>query len=962
MTARTAAACFHVAPTGSDRWPGTPDRPFASPARAARAAAEARRRPVTVVLHDGTFFLERPLILTADVSGSVWTAAPGATPLLSGGQRVAGWRVGTHRGERCWQTTVPADWNFTQLFVNGRRRLRPRLPKTGVFQFADRRPDDFPGGLVRYGNGPTHAYYRPGDLRAFHNLTDTKLVMYNAWYETHHRLKSVDERTCRVDFQSRGFSEGYTGASSRYIVDNVFEALDTPGQWYLDRPTGTLTYLPLADEQLENTEVIAPRLDVLVRVAGTARRPVTNVRLERLAFAHAEWDYAPDFAGSLQAADLVPAAIQLTHAEHCTFFDCRISQIAQYAIEIGTGSHQNAIVGCVLSDLGAGGVKVAHEALPAVAGVYPAIAGKTLPPRATTIADCVIRNGGILFPSAVGVFIGNAGENRVVHNLICDLSYTGISCGWIWGYAPSRTRNNRIEFNHVHHIATDDLLHDLGGIYTLGIHPGSTIRHNYVHHIGGNGIYLDEGSSEMLIEGNLVHHAGLGFTHHYGRDNLVQNNVFAFSTGTHFMPSASERHRSLVHRRNVIYWNQGEFVKNTFGGSDNWNMLHGRFEKNVLWDARNGRHELDFGRGTSLADWQHKGQHLGTLIADPRFGDPANADFSIRPGSPLRRLGIRPLDPARTGPRLKNGRPSYADWLQWGVSPPTPWVRARWEQPGDGLARLILENLGNKTATGRYDVRASDGIRLGVKRVAFKALRPGAKKTFNVPFTAAPGVPRWGLLETFPAGDAIMPAAIRLEAAGEDWVLRRIGALASAEAVAPALRDEQPRAIQSWRGDHTADVQLAIAGDALAVAIEVTDHQPSRGELAWQGSVVEVFATPDASGQWSPTQPNPNVRQAYLLPSVDGHAASGRKQDGHRELLAPEILVTGTTGRGTWRLAALVPLTTLGLAPDQKTFMLQVVVTATPVAGHGAQRGALFYGGISAAGSNLLYGLMRVRQ
>ena len=971
---------FFVSLNGRDTWSGrlpnpatgTKDGPFATVDRARRAVAQIRKKKpnqdIQVFIRAGTYPLAKSLAFAPPDSGTakhpvVYRGYPGEQPILSGGTRITSWKTGQINGRYCWIAELPevaaGKWNFTQLFVDGQRRFRPRLPKTGFFHFADRRPADYPGGLVRYGNGPTHAYYRPGDLHAFRNVTDVKLLTYNAWYETHHRLKAVDEGEQRVDFQSRGFSDGYTGPASRYIVDNVFEALTEPGEWYLDRLAGRLYYLPRPGEDPALTEVIAPRLATLVNFTGTARQCVAHIRLEHLTFAHSEWDYAPDFAGSLQAADLVPGAIVLNRVEHCVLFDCRVAHTAQYAVDIQRGSHANAVIGCVLEDLGAGGVRVGNEGLPGVAGVYDAEAASRKP-MAVTIADCIIRDGGKLFPSAVGVWIGNAGRNRVLHNHIFNLSYSGISCGWIWGYAPARTIDNRIEGNHVHHIATDDLLHDLGGIYTLGVQPGSTIRNNYIHHIGGNGVYLDEGSSEFLVEGNLIHHVeNLGLTLHYGRDNLLRHNVCGLSRVAHFGPAAPERHRSLMHTHNVIYWAEGDFVKNPWGGSDNWQTAHGLFENNIMWDAR-GCQDLDFGRGTRLADWQRLGQHLGTVIADPLFADPAAGDYSVRAGSPLIMLGIRPLDPARTGPRLKGFRPSYADWVQTFGEKPVAGVRSYWEQSARQTACLIVENFGTQPVAGRLRLRCSDaGVKLGKSTLAFKSLRPGARQTFAVPLSITADAPRRVVLETLPASAAILPAASQLFVQSEDWRIPKLPAVARLSELPARLGELKPRLIETIRGDQVATVRLALAGHSIVLDLRVTDHAICAGELAWQGSCVEVFTSPTTSGQWHPSLTNAGIRQVFLVPAAGNAPAFARKQCG-QEMPAPEIQVTGTTHRTGYALQALVPLSLLELDPSADEFLFQIVVTTTPQPGGAATRAALFYGGLSASGSNLLYGLVRI--
>ncbi len=982
-TASGRPACLFVAPDGNDAWSGAlpapapdgKDGPLAGVARARDLLRERRRAhgapfTSTVTLRGGTYGLDEPLVFTPEDSGSagapiVYRAYSGETPALSGGRRITGWRQDSVSGQACWSVILPEVksglWNFTQLFVNGERRQRPRLPKTGFFHFADRRPTDFPDGLVRYGNGPTHAYYRPGDLRLFRNVTDVKLLTYNAWYETHHRLKSVDEREQRVDFQSRGFSGGYTGEGSRYVVDNVFEALDTPGDWYLDRPTGTLYYLPLPHETLDTTEIVAPRLTDLVRFAGTESAPVHHIRFERLAFEHAEWDYAPDFAGSLQAADRVPGAIQFDWAEHCTLFDCRVAHVAQYAVDIRRGSHANSVVACVLEDLGAGGVRVGNEGLPGVDGVYDAeiVAAK---PMAATIADCTIRDGGKLFPSAVGVWIGNAGWNSVLHNHIFNLSYTGISCGWIWGYAPSRTVGNRIEGNHVHHIAWDRLLHDLGGIYTLGRQPGGRIRNNTVHHVGGNGIYLDEGSSEFLVERNLVHDVDcVGFTLHYGQDNEVRHNVFALSGIAHLTPAAMETHRSMVYHHNAVVWINGSVLgANPWGSHTHWWPQYNLCHDLLLWDAHGGPSRLP--NDATLVDWQAQGQFERTVVADPLFADPASGDFSFSADSPLAKLGSAPIDVAGTGPRFTERRPAtFDDWLVAFAIPPEPMATSHLDTPEPGLVRLTIRNFGSIPVLGQGTLSVAPAGALdwqGQAGIQDLRAEPGREFVRVWRFTTNSSAPRRVTVTAELKGAGLLATALHLLVRSEDWRLPQLPALAGPEAVGSALANQDPLLLRHpLFGIQAGEVRAAVAGADLALDVRVQDRHIHLGQLAWQGSCIEVFGAPVGVKGISPTQPAPGIGQVMLVPGAGATPARALyAKDGEHP--APDIRLSYEPGAKGYRLRALIPLSRFGLTPEADTFTFQIVVTTTPARDGHPVRVPLFYYDAGAFATAMHHGLV----
>ena len=143
--------------------------------------------------------------------------------------------------------------------------------------------------------------------------------------------------------------------------------------------------------------------------------------------------------------------------------------------------------------------------------------------------------------------------------------------GWTWGYGPNQSKGNVIEYNHIHDIGKE-MLSDMGGIYTLGIQPGTRIRNNLIHDIssftyGGWGIYPDEGSSEMLIENNIVYDCkSAGFHQHYGRENVIRNNIWAFNRENQLMRTRAEPHISFTFERNIVYFDQGRLLGSNWSG------------------------------------------------------------------------------------------------------------------------------------------------------------------------------------------------------------------------------------------------------------------------------------------------------------------------------------------------------------------------------------------------------------
>ncbi len=561
---------------------------------------------------------------------------------------------------------------------------------------------------------------------------------------------------------------------------------------------GRLYYLPLPAETLETTCVTAPRLTEIVRVQGEGNRRVAHLYFENLTFAYQHWELPPECTGYIQAAWGVPGAVILKGADECVLYGCTVAHVNGYGIEILAGSTKNVIAACAIHDTGAGGIKIGHEQLePHESAVGTAFTGD-YPAMATTVVDCTIRDCGHIYPSAIGIWVGNSGWNRLLHNHIFNCNYTGISCGWTWGYAPSRTVGNRIEHKHIHHINHREILSDNGGIYTLGQQPGMVICGNVIHDIacygyGAWGIYPDEGSSEMRVEQNLV--CGTkkaAYSTHYGRDNLVQDNIFANSQADHLGLGKHETHRSTVFRRNVVFMSNG-----LIQSSGTWEPAHYTAADNVFWTLDGT--PVTF-KGQRLETLQKAGQNLGSVIADPLLLDGAGGHFSLRPDSPALKTGFRPFDWRAAGLRLGSDKPlDYDDYRRRYGLPDfqVPVVRteialltplADLQDGGRAAFSVVLTNIGTAVATGVVRLFGGPENVVGVpslRKIAY-TLQPGESVTERVTVKVWRGWHEFWL-DSEPKGwDAVPARALVL--GSRRWSITRVAGGEKPELISEALK------------------------------------------------------------------------------------------------------------------------------------------------------------------------------
>jgi hypothetical protein len=517
-----------VAPDGSDNASGTAPAkveghatgPFAT---LERARDEIRRlrlatqltESVTVHVRAGVYELPRTFTLDARDSGTVdapvvYRAYQHEKAVLLGGKTVSGFEP--YKG-MILKTDVARqglkDVYFRQLFFDDKRQPLARYPNydpahpvSGGWAYVDGDPlpiyKDIPG------ENKHTLVYKACDARDWSHPEEGEVFVFPRfnWWNNIVPIKSIDQGIRTITLA--GEASYPIRPHDRYFVQNLFEELDSPGEWYLDRRTWTLYFWP--PEPLSGKPVRVPALRTIIAMnPGAAHVTVRGFTIECSA----------------------GTAIVLKQTNRCLIAgnvirNCGDLHGSAVSVEGGT---ENGVAGNDISRIGRSGVCLGGGDR------------KTLTPSGNYADNNYIHHFGIDYKEGVGVELDGVG-NRASHNLIHDGPRFAILFGG---------NNQIIEYNHIRHVALET--EDVGAIYCGGrdwISPrGTVIRYNFIHDVIGFarvtegkstkwvspyfswGIYLDDNSGGVDVIGNIVARCGRALLHgHSARDCLVENNIF----------------------------------------------------------------------------------------------------------------------------------------------------------------------------------------------------------------------------------------------------------------------------------------------------------------------------------------------------------------------------------------------------------------------------------------------------
>lgn len=720
---------FHVSPGGDDRNAGTASQPFATLTRAQRAVRQVERRgPIRVWIHKGTYYLETPLTFEPQDSGTptapvAWEAWPNERVTLSSGQRLdCHWTAHT---SAIMKTPVPAGVDFDQLFVNGKRQIRARFPnydpsqpgKSGYIFAAGAIPKDTPDpfagpneDMTFAGEAPRGVLYDPSTFTTRHWSHPEEAVI-NIFQEAYWgnlmwQIKEVDRNSSTIWFGDGGQQLGakwnanpaVVGSKSRFFVDNVFEELDAPGEWYLDRRTPTLYYYPEDGVDLPSALVEVPRNEYAIHFAGSQDTPVRNIALRGVRFAHTLTTYLARYdVPSLSDWSIHRGgAVFAEGTRQCSIQNCWFDAVGGNGVFVNNYNREFAISGCKFTETG-------DSAMCFVGDLEQTNGTQRAFPFECSASNNLVHDCGFYGKQIAAVYVSRAKRITASHNLIYNMPRAAICLGdSTWG-------GHVIEYNHTHDTVRETSDHgpfnswgrdrawslaQSHGPYTVdrsidawdvlvdAMEP-VIVRNNLFDEKSGWGLDLDDGASNYKIYNNISI-GGVAFKWREGAYRDVYNNIWyksrvapCFHVGNNFNHDR--------YYNNITVMEPGDTQ-----WPDGWpwwpQMFHSviappaegpwfeEVDRNVFW-AQQGEFQAvvdqlrsEDGRRNprryNLAEWQALGWDKNSVFSDPLFVDPENLDFRVRPDSPALKLGFVNFEMGGWG--LTKDFPTL--WLKSGIA------------------------------------------------------------------------------------------------------------------------------------------------------------------------------------------------------------------------------------------------------------------------------------------------------
>jgi hypothetical protein len=618
---------YYVSPLhGDDAHNGSEQFPFRTVEKALEAGRPGADN-VTVFLREGVYRLQRPLILTPQDGDKSLTVRPYGDDkvVLKGSIELTGLHWEPYRNG-ILKTRIAGKPLMDMLLVDGEIRHQARYP-------------DFDATAIRF-NGTAADATAPERVKRWKNPAGGYLhAMHNSdWGDFHYRITGKD-RKGNLEMEGGWQNNRQSGLhAANRMVENIFEELDAPGEWFYNAAESALYYCPLPGEDVTKATFESPQLKHLIEIRGSETHPVRNITIEGIDLTQTVRTFMEAYEPLLRSDWTIyrGAAVFFEGAERCALKRCNLYNLGGNAVFFSNYNRHCEVSGSHFTHIGASAVCLVGD--PGAVRSPSFEYGKFVPaaeidrekgpktgnyPAACRVHDNLIHRIGLYEKQITGVELSMCHNITVSHNSIYDTPRAGINISeGTWGghviefndvFDTVKETGDHGSFNswgrdrfwHPRREVMDSLLTAGYTELILADAIGTTvIRHNRFRCDRGWDIDLDDGSSNYHIYNNLCLNGGLKLREGFYR--VVENNILVNGT---------------FHRHVWFRDNGAVFVRN---------LVMAPYEQTPGYDTRGTLIDCNiFTDSLSYRTARKYGTDVNSTVAKVKFVNPASGDFRV---------------------------------------------------------------------------------------------------------------------------------------------------------------------------------------------------------------------------------------------------------------------------------------------------------------------------------------------
>ncbi|WP_179338488.1 chitobiase/beta-hexosaminidase C-terminal domain-containing protein [Winogradskyella ludwigii] len=698
---------IYVSSKGDDANSGTKNSPYLSFEKALQEVKKyAGNEAVTVWFTSGDYYLNKTIEIGSAYSGTekypvVFSVIPGAKVIIKGSQRLEHLEWKAYKNG-IYQTQVPEGLSMDQLFVNEERQVRARFPN---YDYENPLRDGKGYLQVTGGTDKRYDKWFSYDPKTFSNKTwehpETGIVhgfQSHNWGNMQYRLKSIHKEESRIYLNEGGWqlqrTHGIGGKKSHasyYFVENIFEELDVPGEWFLNTETHTLYYYPMQGVKLSDVKIEVPVIKDMIQLKGTKEAPVKNIQFKGFHFTQTNYTFMESYEPVARGDWAIHrgGAIFMEGTENLLIADCNFEYVGGNGVFMSAYNRNNKVTGCRFVHTGESAVCFVGS--PEAVRFYQTWddrlmdgknwnhmrenmdleAGPKTPdyPKNCIVENSIMHDFGDVGKQVAGVYISMSHKITASHNTIYNCPRAGICINdGTWG-------GHLIEFNDIWETVretgehgpfnswgrerqwkggrgTDE--HFIKELTRLDAIDNTILRNNKIANYrksisaGNWTIDLDDGSSYYEIYNNL--NLGSTIKLRDGMGRKVYNNitVSAVPSGWHVWPENSEDEiyknifviAGTLPGKNVPTQNfiRGVGLSKEVKWSEN-------YDNNTYWNV-NYPDNFHMSPNQKMEAWNKEGYDLNSVSANPNFVDPINGNYQVKENSPALKTGFKnfPMD------------------------------------------------------------------------------------------------------------------------------------------------------------------------------------------------------------------------------------------------------------------------------------------------------------------------------